>query len=74
MVKAATMPDFAAVQRSVGAPEQAAEIPVGIVVVMGRCRPGKGPRAIGGCMLHLVRMDGARPAILDHAAIARMHD
>lgn len=30
--------------------------------------------AIGGCMLRLVRMDGARPAILDNAAIARMRD
>ncbi|MBC7161780.1 NAD(P)H-binding protein [Immundisolibacter sp.] len=31
-------------------------------------------RAIGGCMLRLVRMDGARPAIIDNAAIARNCD
>lgn len=31
-------------------------------------------RAIGGCMLHLVRMDGARPSTLDNASIARNCD
>lgn len=46
------------------------------LAVASRLLPGvlTTTRAIGGCMLHLVRMDGARPAILDHAAIARMHD
>ena len=31
-------------------------------------------RAIGECMLRLVRMDGVRPAIIDNAAIARNRD
>jgi hypothetical protein len=31
-------------------------------------------RAIGQCMLRLVRMDGARPAIIDNAEIARNCD
>lgn len=46
------------------------------LAVASRLLPGvlTTTRAIGGCMLHLVRMDGARPAILDHAAIARMRD
>ncbi|MDI3262389.1 MAG: oxidoreductase [Fulvimonas sp.] len=46
------------------------------LAVASRLLPGMltTTRVIGGCMLHLVRMDGARPATLDHAAIARMRD
>lgn len=44
-----------------------------VLAVAGRLLPGvlTTTRAIGGCMLHLVRMDGVRPAIIDNAAIAR---
>ena len=47
-----------------------------VLAVAARLLPGvlTTTRAIGGCMLHLVRMDGARPATLENAAIARKCD
>jgi len=46
------------------------------LAVAGRLLPGllTTTRAIGGCMLRLVRMDGARPTAIDNAAIARNCD
>ena len=46
------------------------------LAVAARLLPGllTSTRAIGGRMLHLVRMDGARPTTIDNAAIARNCD
>lgn len=46
------------------------------LTVAARLLPGvlTTTRAIGNCMLHLVRMEGARPSTIDNAAIARICD
>lgn len=46
------------------------------LAVAARLLPGvlTTTRAIGNCMLHLVRMEGARPSTIDNAAIARSCD